>query len=118
MDVDSLTKLGGGGILGGFGVRLLWKWIAKERQEFSLYKTEVAAHAHTKQELDSERKLRKAIEMELHETRKTHEEDRKAWLAERDADRVEREDLKNRVFDLGTEVRQLRVALQERGLTA
>lgn len=108
MDADSITKLGGSGALAVYGLKLVWSWLNREKQESTLYKIEVAAHIKTREELETERKLRKDTEMELRAAREEHESDRRSWLEERDRDRELREELKNEVFELRTEVRGLR----------
>lgn len=114
MDADSITKLGGSGALAVYGLKLIWSWLKREKQESTLYQLEVQAHIKTRGELESERKLRKDIEMELRAAREEHEVDRRSWLEERDRDRELREQLKNEVFELRTEVRNLRTELQQR----
>ena len=115
MDADTITKLGGTGILGAYGIKLLWSWLKREKQESTLYQLEVQAHIKTRGELESERKLRKETEMELRAARAEHETDRETWFAERDKDRELREELKNEVFALRTEVRGLRNELANQG---
>lgn len=107
MDFDGLVKLGTGGGMGAYGIRLIYKWFTRERQENSLYKYECEAHQSTKTELSTERQLRKEVEMELRLARETHENDRESWLNERDKDRILREQLKDEVYQLRTEVRDL-----------
>lgn len=107
MDADNITKLGGTGVLSAIGVRFLWNWLSREKQEFSLYKTELAAHEQTKKELESERKLRKDTEMALQEFREYHDKQQEEWDRQRDEDRKSREELKDQVFALKTEVKTL-----------
>ena len=117
MDADSLTKLGGAGVLGGYGLKLLWNWLSRERQEYSLYKTELAAHEQTKKELDDERKLRKETEMELHEVRSFHDTQREEWDRQRDEDRKLRNELKDQVYGLRDEVNKLTATLKANGFS-
>jgi hypothetical protein len=115
LDVDGLVKLGGGSVLGTYGLKLLWSWFSREKQDSSLYKNEVAAHELTKKELADERQLRKDAEMELRATREAHDKDRDAWFTERDKDRELREQLKDEIFNLRSEVKKLEVAMQSQG---
>lgn len=116
MDADTVTKIGGTGVIGSIALKLLWNWLSRERQDFSLYKNELAAHEQTKKELELERKLRKEAEMELHEVRKMHGAQQVEWDRQRDEDRALREDLKNKVFDLTNEVKKLQVVLKSNGI--
>lgn len=115
MDVDGLAKLGGGGVLGAYGLKLLWSWFSREKQDASLYKYEVSAHEETKKELAAERTLRKVAEMELRDAREAFDKDRDSWFDERDKDRELREQLKDEVFLLRTQVRQLEATMQSKG---
>lgn len=115
MDVDGLVKLSGGGIFGAYGLKLLWSWFSREKQDSSLYKNEVAAHTVTKKELADERILRRAVEMELREAREAHDKDRESWFEERDKDRELREQLKDEVFQLRTEIKSLKISLTSQG---
>lgn len=116
MDVDGLTKIGGGSIFAVYGFRLLWQWFSREKQDSSLYKNEVAAHIETRKQLDAERQLRKDVEMQLLEERAAHDRDRDAWFEERDKDRELREQLKDEVFKLRTEVKALRSTMDQNGV--
>jgi hypothetical protein len=115
LDVDGIAKLIGGGAVGTYGLRLIYSWFNREKQESSLYRNEVSAHDQTKKELAEERILRKAAEMELREARDAHDKDRDAWFDERDKDRELREQLKDEIFQLRTEVKQLRATMQSKG---
>ena len=115
MDVDGLAKLGGGSIFAVYGFRLLWQWFSREKQDSSLYKNEVTAHIETRRQLDAERQLRKDVEMQLLEERTAHDKDRNAWFQERDKDRELREQLKDEIFKLRTEVKELRTTIDAHG---
>lgn len=116
MDVDGIGKLTGTAALGAYGVRLLWQWFSREKQESSLYKYELAAHEQTKKELAAERQLRKDAEMELRQAREAHDHDRESWFEERDKDRQLREALRDEIFNLRTEVKALTKRLGEQGI--
>jgi hypothetical protein len=49
--------------------------------------------------------------MQLSEARKEHDRDRNEWIAERDKDREMREQLKDEVYLLRTEVKELRYVI-------
>lgn len=115
-DVDGIVKLAGGGVVGTYGLRLLWQWLSREKQDSSLYKNEVAAHIETRKQLDAERKLRLDAEMQLRDERAAHDRDREAWFEERDKDRELREQLKDEIFQLRTEVKRLRTDLDTHGV--
>lgn len=116
MDTDSWVKLGGTGVLGTYGIKVLVNWLSRERQEYSLYQTELKAHEQTKGELEHERKLRKDAEMELQEVRRFHDEQRDEWDRQRDEDRALREALKDQVFNLRTDVNRLSDTLKANGI--
>lgn len=116
MDVDGLTKLGFGGIATTFGIRLVWQWLGREKQDNTLYRTEKAAHDQTKSDLAAERQLRKDVEMQLLEERQAHDKDREAWYVERDKDRVLREQLRDEIFQLRTEVKKLENTINNSGM--
>lgn len=118
MDVDGIYKLGGGSVFAVYGFRLLWQWFSREKQESSLYKNEVAAHIETRKQLEAERLLRKEVEMQLLEERAAHDRDREAWFDERDKDRELREQLKDEIFQLRTEVKRLKTAITANGIKA
>lgn len=116
MDADSWKTLGGGSVIGVFGLKLLWNWLSRERQEFSLYKNELAAHEQTKKELIAERSLRKETEMALDELRGHYDRQRADFYKRMDEDRLIREELKNEVFDLKTQVKKLNDTLKANGI--
>lgn len=113
LEVDSLLKLSGTGVVGAYGIRLLWQWLSREKQDSSLYKYELSAHEQTKKELAEERKLRKDAEMELRQAREAHDNDRNTWFEERDKDRELRESLRDEIFGLRAEVKSLKRTVEE-----
>jgi hypothetical protein len=116
VDADSWKTLGGGGVIGALAVKLLWNWLSRERQEYSLYKNELAAHEQTKKELAAERLLRKDAEMSLDELRGHYDQQRVDFYRRMDEDRSSRESLKDEVFKLKTEVNRLTATLKANGI--
>jgi hypothetical protein len=113
MEVNEFAKIGGSGVIGIYGIKLLLQWFRREHQDSSLYRRELEAHTETRTQLDNERKLRMEVEMLLSEARRSHDKDRDAWIEERDKDRELREELKDEVFKLRTEVKKLQASMNQ-----
>ncbi|WP_250451220.1 hypothetical protein [Caballeronia sp. ATUFL_M2_KS44] len=109
--------------LGGIAVYALKRvvdWLGEKRQDSSLYKKELEAHKATRErleaEIEEERVLRKAAEMDLRNTEKEHDADRRAWRADREADRVVMETLRNEVAALNRKVSDLTAIVDRRNI--
>jgi len=107
--------------LGGIAVYALKRvvdWLGEKRQDSGLYKKELEAHKATRErleaEIEEERGLRKAAEMELRTTEKEHDSDRRAWRADREADREVMETLRNEVAALNRKVSDLTAIVDRR----
>ncbi|WP_250467619.1 hypothetical protein [Caballeronia sp. GAFFF2] len=118
LDGDSI---GTTGILGGIAIYALKRvvdWLGEKRQDSSLYKKELEAHKATRErleaEIEEERVLRKAAEMDLRTTEREHDADRKAWRADREADREVMETLRNEVAMLKRNVSELTALVDRR----
>lgn len=108
---DSVGTTLGLGVIASYALKRVIDWLGEKRQDSSLYKKELEAHIATRTrleaEIEEERVLRKAAEMELRTTEKEHDSDRKAWRADREADRVVMETLRNEVAALNRKVTEL-----------
>ena len=120
-----LNLLGYGGIaavVGTFSLKFGIDWLkdrTKSRdQAQALWQIERDAHNSTRErleseierlesDLESERKSLKVAEMELRQTNLAHDDDRRAWRAERETHYDMMEKLKNEVRTLSTRVNEL-----------
>jgi cell division protein FtsB len=118
LDGESIgTTLTLGGIA-AYALKRVVDWLGEKRQDSSLYKKELEAHKATRErleaEIEEERVLRKAAEMDLRTTEREHDADRKAWRADREADREVMETLRNEVAMLKRNVSELTAMVDRR----
>lgn len=115
---DSVGTTLGLGVIASYALKRVIDWLGEKRQDSSLYKKELEAHKATRErleaEIEEERVLRKAAEMELRTTEKEHDSDRRAWRADREADRVVMETLRNEVAALNRKVSDLTAIVDRR----
>lgn len=123
MAFEVMDSVGTSLTLGGvalYALKRVVDWLGEKRQDSSLYKKELEAHRATRErleaEIEEERVLRKAAEMELRTTEKEHDSDRKAWRADREADRIVMETLRNEVAALNRKVTELSTIVDRRNI--
>lgn len=127
-----LNLLGYGSIIvvvGWFSLRFALNWLKVSTQRGvqaqALYDIERAAHIATretkdaeiddlKNDLQTERGLRKAAEMELRESNIAHDHDRTVWRGEREELRDLTETLRGEVRILTRQVSELRTAVNDK----
>ena len=125
LDLNTLGYSGALTLAGSFAAKRLWDWFKSDRQGSSLYEVEKQAHIATRARFDEERlqleadieeerKMRKAAEMELRETNKAHDDDRRSWRREREETQQAMDALRAEVFRLNQKVTELTQTVQGR----
>lgn len=105
-------------VAGTFAAKRVWDLFKSDRQGASLYEVEKTAHIATRArfeeernqleaDLEEERDMRKTAEMELRETNKAHDDDRRLWRKEREATQDAMDSLRREVARLNYQVTTL-----------